>query len=103
MPSTPLTSGAPLGEGVRNTPLSQKLSASWEVIPFVGDEMIRALAWHAYTRRMWYPKAIEHTSKLGACVSLSGRENHRKWPAFAIAGEMDLGGKASTASSERFL
>jgi hypothetical protein len=61
-----LASVAPLGDGMRNSPLSQKLSAAWEVIPFVGDEMIRALAWPAYTRRRWYPNALEHTSKLGA-------------------------------------
>jgi hypothetical protein len=66
MPSTSLASVAPLGDGMRNTPLSQKLSATWEVIPFVGDEMIRALAWPAYARRTWYPNAIEHTPKLGA-------------------------------------
>jgi hypothetical protein len=66
MLGTSLASVAPLGDGVRDTPLSQKLSATWEVIPFVGDEMIRALAWPAYTRRTWYPNAIEHTLKLGA-------------------------------------
>jgi hypothetical protein len=66
MLGTSLASVAPLGDGVRDTPLSQKLSATWEVIPFVGDEMIRALAWPAYTRRTWYPNSIEHTPKLGA-------------------------------------
>ncbi len=66
MLGTSLASVAPLGDGMRNSPLSQKLSASWEVIPFVGDEMIRALAWPAYTRRTWYPNAIEHISKLRA-------------------------------------
>ena len=66
MAGTSLASVAPLGDGMCDTPLSQKLSATWEVIPFVGDEMIRALAWPAYARRTWYPNAIEHTSKLGA-------------------------------------
>ena len=66
MLGTSLASVAPLGDGMRNTPLSQKLSTTWEVIPFVGDEMIRALAWPAYTRRSWYPNPIEHTPKLGA-------------------------------------
>ena len=66
MPGTSLASVASLGDSVPDTPLSQKLPATWEVIPFVGDEMIRALAWPAYTRKTWYPNAIEHTSKLGA-------------------------------------
>jgi hypothetical protein len=66
MLGTSLASVAPLGDGMRNSPLSHKLPATWEVIRFVGDEMIWALAWPAFTRRTWYPNAIEHTSKLGA-------------------------------------
>jgi hypothetical protein len=66
MIGTSLASVASLGDSVPDTPLSQKLSATWEVVPFVGNEMIRALAWPAYTRNTWYPNAIEYSSKLGA-------------------------------------
>jgi len=66
MLGTSLASVTSLRDSVPDTPLSEKLPATWEVIPFVGDEMIRALAWPAFTRKTRYLNAIEHTSKLGA-------------------------------------
>ncbi len=58
-------------------------------------------AWSAFGAR--YAHRIEQPFELGTAVALTGGEYHAERAALAVAGEVQLGGEATFAASQRLV